>query len=171
MKPPILLKTIFDICFIFSALSLAGVMIMLVVNIFTGIDVPFISIENPSKDVNNLALWILVLLEVVRTGTFLYGLFVLRKLIRSFFRNKLYTRLQIASFNLSGRLICLSVILGAISEFLKKLIVDSRISLNFGLEFSFSSFWIILAFGIFLIFLSKVFENARILKQENDLTV
>ena len=51
------------------------------------------------------------------------------------------------------------------------MILDNRITLNFGMEFSFSSFWIILAFGIFLIFLAKVFQNARQLKKENELTI
>ncbi|MFC6857895.1 DUF2975 domain-containing protein [Zunongwangia atlantica] len=170
MRPPILLKTILDICFIFSAFSLVVFLISLIITFSTGTDL-FVSIEKPPEDLNNFALWGLILIEVIKTFAFVYGLYVLRKLIRSFFGNKLYTKLQIASLNLSGRLICLSVILGAVSEFFKKMIVDSRIELNFGLEFSFSSFWIILAFGIFLIFLSKVFTNARQLKQENELTI
>lgn len=171
MRPPILLKTILNIYFIFSAFSLIVFLISLIIIFFTGTDLPFVSIENPPQNINKFALWRLILTEVIKTFTFVYGLYVLRKLIRSFFRKKLYTKLQIASLNLSGRLICLSVIFGAISEFLKRIIVDSRISLNFGMELTFSSFWIILAFGIFLIFLSKVFENARLLKQENELTI
>jgi hypothetical protein len=35
----------------------------------------------------------------------------------------------------------------------------------------FGSFWFILAIGLFFIFLSKVFENAKKLKEENELTV
>ena len=171
MRPPILLKTILDICFIFSAFSLVVFLISLIITFSTGKDLSFVSIEKPPEDLNNIALWGLILIEVIKTCAFVYGLYVLRKLIRSFFGNKLYTKLQISALNLSGRLICLSVILGAVSEFFKRMIVDSRIELNFGLEFSFSSFWIILAFGIFLIFLSKVFANARQLKQENELTI
>ena len=171
MRPPILLKTILDICFIFSAFSLVVFLISLIITFSTGTDLSFVSIEKPPENINNFALWGLILIEVIKTCAFVYGLYVLRKLFRSFFGNKLYTKLQIASLNLSGRLICLSVILGAVSEFLKAMIMDSRISLNLGIELSFSSFWIILAFGIFLIFLSKVFANARQLKQENELTI
>ncbi|WBL22631.1 DUF2975 domain-containing protein [Zunongwangia sp. HRR-M8] len=146
-------------------------MILLVLAFFTGLDLSFVSVETPPENVNILALWGFALLELVKITAFVYGLYVLRKLIRSFFGNKLFTRFQIASLNLSGRLICLSMFLEAISEFLKKIIIENRIGLFFGMEFSFSSFWIILAFGIFLVFLSKVFENARTLQKENELTV
>ena len=171
MKPPVLLKTILDICFIFSAFSLIAVLLGLIIGLLAGSDISFISTEKIPENMNEFALWGLIILELIKTGAYIYGLYVLRKLIRSFFRNKLYTKLQIASLNLSGRLICLSVILGAVSEFLKKMILANRITLNFGMEFSFSSFWIILAFGIFLIFLAKVFQNARQLKKENELTI
>jgi succinate-acetate transporter protein len=61
--------------------------------------------------------------------------------------------------------------LQGIVNFITPIIIEGEGTVGIKIDFSFGSFWFILAIGLFFIFLSKVFENAKNLKEENELTV
>ena len=104
-------------------------------------------------------------------GLFIYTIYVLSKLIRDFCSGKLFTRFQIASLKIIGQLIILITIFQGIVNFATPLIIKGEGRIGIEIGFSFGSFWFILAIGLFFIFLSKAFENAKKLKEENELTV
>ncbi len=100
-------------------------------------------------------------------AVWIYILFIFKNLIQNLIYGPLFTKLQIASFNLIGQLIIFTSILDALSIIIVEAIFSSRLKV----EFDLFDFWFVIAIGTFLIFLSKIFDKARIMKQENELTV
>ncbi len=171
MKQPILLKTILDICFILLAFSFLGAVIFFTLTLTQGESFYPITVNgNVLTEFTPLTI-ILVSAELIIGGLILYTVFILRKLVRNFLKGKLFTRFQIATLNMVGQLIILITIAQGIIDFLGKILIDSTVGINLGVEFSFGSFWFILAIGLFFIYLSKIFQNAKDLKEENELTV
>ena len=171
MKQPILLKTVLDICFIFLAFTFVASLIGTAVGFYTNefpinIEIGGNSAHNPSITTVSL-----LIIKVVVSGLVLFTIYLLRQLVRNFFKGKLFNNYQIAALNLIGQLIILSTLLGTITDFLSDLLLSDSARLGFYFDFSFGSFWFILALGLFFIYLSKIFDNARKMKEENELTV
>ena len=73
-----------------------------------------------------------------------------------------------------GRLSIIVAFLDPMISFVHNLLAEDYENINISLKFGgegFSSFWFVLALGLFFLYLGKIFENARILKEENELTV
>lgn len=171
MKQPILLKTILDICFIFLAFTFIASLIATILGFYTdefsiNIEIAGNSTINPSFTTISL-----LILKVVVSGLILFTIYLLRQLVRNFFKGKLFNNYQIDALNLIGQLIILSTLLGTITDFLSNLLITDSARLGLYFEFSFGSFWFVLALGLFFIYLSKIFDNARKMKEENELTV
>lgn len=97
----------------------------------------------------------------------IYIIYILRKLVISLDSGNLFTKFQCTGFSLVGQLIIWLVILSAVVEFVLKLFFVSRLEV----ETSFPDFWLFLALGTFFIVLSQVFDKARLMREENELTV
>ncbi|PTX44743.1 Protein of unknown function (DUF2975) [Christiangramia gaetbulicola] len=97
----------------------------------------------------------------------IYVVYILRKLVVSLNTGRLFTKFQSAGFNLIGQIIIWLVVISSISDFILKLILNSR----FEVKASFPDFWLFLAVGSFFIALGQVFEKARLIREENELTV
>jgi hypothetical protein len=171
MKAPILLKNILDICFIFLSLTYVVSFTIFIISIFTGIDGWPIELNgNIIHDLLPAGIF-LILAEFIIGGLTLYTLYLLKKLVRNFLKGRLFTKFQIASLNLIGQLIVVITIAHGLTAILGNIILESKARIGITMDLSFGSFWFILAIGLFFIYLSKVFENARGLKKENELTV
>jgi len=170
MRPPVLLKTILDICFILLIISYGSL-------IFTYLGMLFFDFQFPIEINNNITTeftWkttMIVLANVIVSGISIYIIYLLRKLIRSFFKEEIFSRLQISLFNLIGQLIVLCTIAQFLIDFFANLILENRAKLSFTLDSAFDSSLFILALGLFFIYLGKLFSKSRELKQENELTV
>lgn len=171
MKPPILLKTILDICFFVLLISLISSIGLLLSYIFSTSGSFPIYFNNHTIVKITMPKLTLLFLAISQAGIFLYSVYILRKVVRNFFKKKLFTLLQITGLKLAGRLIVLASILNAIVSFLSPLILESNLKLGFEIESNFGSFWMQLAMGLFLILLSESFTKAKSLKEENELTV
>lgn len=171
MKPPIILKTILDICLFFSAISLITSISFFILELYSGEDFTEISVNGIEITELSTSIIILILGEFLVAALFIYTIYILRKLIRNFFKGKLFTVYQIASLKLIGYLIILSTLCQGIINFLAPILLTQRAEFRVELDLKFGSFWFILAIGLFFTFLSKVFENAKNLKEENELTV
>jgi NADH:ubiquinone oxidoreductase subunit K len=171
MKPPILLKIILDICLFFLIIGLISSVSIFVFQLVTGDKIATININGIETEDFNTPVLILISIEILIAALFIYTIYILRKLIRNFFKGKLFTVFQIASLKLIGQLIILSSACQGIINFVGPIIIKDEIKFGVGVDFSLGSFWFILAIGLFFIFLSKVFENAKNLKDENELTV
>lgn len=171
MKQPILLKTILDICFILLALSFFSAVGIFIIALITNPDFYPIHVHDRVLSEFTPATIIFIIAELIIGGLVLYTVYILRKLIRSFLKGKLYTRFQIATLNLVGQLILVITLGQAFTTFMGKILIEIKAEVALGVDFSFGSFWFILAIGLFFIYLSKIFENAKKLKEENELTV
>lgn len=171
MKQPLLLKTILDICFIFLALTFFGAVVIFVITVM--VNPEFFPIEVNDRILSEYTPTTVILLtaELAIGGLILYTVYILRKLVRSFLKNKFFTSFQIATLNLAGQLIVVITLLQGFTDFLGKLFVEAKAHIAIGMDLSFGSFWFILAIGLFFIYLSKIFKNAKLLKEENELTV
>ncbi|WPY98480.1 DUF2975 domain-containing protein [Christiangramia sp. OXR-203] len=171
MKPPILLKTILDICFFILLISLIASMGIILSHLFlTSEGMPIYLNDHIIGEITMPKI-ILLILAIFQAGIFLFSVYTLRKVVHNFFKKRLFTSIQITGLNLAGRLIVLASILDAIVSFSSNLILESNLKLRFGIESTFGSFWLQLAMGLFLILLSKSFEKAKSFKEENKLTV
>ena len=171
MKPPILLKTILDICFILLLLTFLSASILFIIMLVVGDS--FVPINLNDRIISELTPVSITLLfiELLIAGLLVYTIYILRKLVRNIFKGKLFTRYQATSLNLIGQLIILITLAQSFTEFMARLFLESEMGLVMELDLSFISFWFVLAIGLFFIYLSKIFENARLLKEENELTV
>ncbi|PKD21861.1 hypothetical protein APR41_02465 [Salegentibacter salinarum] len=113
------------------------------------------------------ALYTSLAYELSSSGVWIYILYLFKNLMKDLIFRPLFTSLQIASFKLIGQLIILITIVDALSIFVFKTIFQGRLELSFELF----DFWFVIAIGLFLIFLSQIFDQARIIKEENELTV
>ncbi|MCY2686287.1 DUF2975 domain-containing protein [Salinimicrobium sp. TH3] len=171
MKQPILLKTILDICFILLALTFFGAVVIFILALIMSPDFYPIEVNDRILSEFTPVTIILVTSELAIGGLVLYTVYVLRKLVRSFFKGKLYTRFQIAALHLVGQLIVIITLAQAFTDSTGKMLIEAKADIAVGINFSFGSFWFVLAIGLFFMYLSKIFRSAKILKEENELTV
>jgi len=113
------------------------------------------------------ALYTFLTYGLLSGAVWIYILYLSKNLMQSLIFSPLFIKLQIASFKLIGQLIIFMTILDALSIMVIKAIYNSRLEI----EFDIFDFWFMIAIGSFLIFLSNIFDKARIMKQENELTV
>lgn len=113
------------------------------------------------------ALYTFLTYGLLSGALWIYIIYIFKNLIQNLIFGPLFTKFQIASFKLIGQLIIFMTILDETSIMVVKAIFNSRLEI----EFDIFDFWFVIAIGTFLIFLSKIFNKARILKQETELTV
>ena len=170
MKPPILLKSILDITFILLIFSFAGLILTYLGMLFFDFTFP-IEINDHVAEEFTWKTIIIILANVIVSGISIYIIYLLRKLIRSFFKEEIFSRLQISLFNLIGQLIIFCTIAQFFIDFFANLILESRAKLGFTIDSAFDSSLFILALGLFFIYLGKLFAKSRELQEENELTV
>ncbi len=168
-KAPVLLKTILDIIFILLMVGLITYIIITPILLFSGTDFS-IKISNIEIHKLTFTVSILIILNLILYTGFVFLIYRLRKLLRLFFRKKLFSSRQTRDLNLIGKLIVMLSIGKALLNFLLKFLLENNLDLSIKTAYL-DSLWFSLAIGLFFIYLSKVFENARILKEENDLTI
>ena len=125
---------------------------------------------NSSKNISVFsreALFTILTYSLIAGFFWIYILKLIRKLMDSLMTGLLFTRFQIAAFKFIGQLLILFTILDSIITFIFTIIFKQNIEINL----TFSDFWLLIAIGLFLIFLSKIFERGRVYKEENQLTI
>lgn len=163
-----LLKGILSIALFFSTL-LWFIFLIILVGIVLGVDGGY-GLHRVAEDFDlssKAAKLALVTYILAGYAGIIYIIYILRKLVISLDSGNLFTKFQSTGFNLVGQLIIWLVIISSIAEFAMKLFFASRLEV----ETSFPDFWLFLALGVFFIVLSQVFEKARLMREENDLTV
>lgn len=162
------LKAILNIALFFSGLLWMAFLFILA-GIFLGFEGNY-GLENIAEDLDltsKTTKIILVTYILIGYAVIIYIIYILRKLISSFSSGKLFTRFQCAGFRLVGQLIIWLIVLSTIFEFGLRIFLASR----FKIKTEFPDFWLILALGAFFMVLGQVFEKARTIREENELTV
>ena len=171
MKPPIILKTILDILFllvIFGTIIFISLVGMFVWN--SDGSFPFRVNDNLITTLNGEAYTVLGFVLASRI-LFIYTVYKFKYLVRLFFKGRFLNKEQVKLTRIIGQLIIIVAILDTVPGVIYQTFFEqSPRRVNYGLA-SVDSFWFIIAMGLFFMFLSKIFENARIMKEENDLTI
>lgn len=170
IRPPILLKTILDILFWILLIKLIISFGLTLVTVFTDTPQALTPEEYGSME-STTATFTALSIKLILSGIFVYIVYILRKIVRSFFRRKLFTPVQISGLNLAGQLIILVSLGEAALDFFVRLYTTNNARIGLQVEESFGSFWFSLALGMFFILLSKSFRYAKTLKEEQDLTI
>lgn len=173
MKPPSSLKTIVDISYIILLIKwIIGLLIFTDilfggrVKLFAG----YIS-ESFSMAESKTATIIFFAIQLLVSALFIYAVYLIRRLIKNFNTGKLYTNYQISGLKLTGQLIIVVTVVNGLLEFLYEALFKNHFGISLNFENGFGSFWFVIAIGLFFIYLSRIFANARQLREENELTV
>jgi len=173
MKPPKFLKLIINVSYFLLALDLILSSLCYIYFLFGG-SVKLESLEyitTVQNEESRIAAIVLFTLEIIYSIILFYTVFIIRKLIKDFEREKLYTKIQITGLNLAGKLLVGVFILQFIADFFTSIILDNRLKISLSFENDLGSPWLLIAIGLFLIYLSKIFNNSARLQLENELTV
>jgi len=173
MKPPKFLKLIINVSYFLLALDLILSTLCYIYFLFGG-GVKLESLEyitTVQNEESSIAAIVLFTLEIIYSIILFYTVFIIRKLIKDFEREKLYTKIQITGLNLAGKLLVGVFILQFIADFFTSIILDDRLKISLSFENDLGSPWLLIAIGLFLIYLSKIFNNSARLQLENELTV
>ena len=125
---------------------------------------------NNSKNISVFsrgALFTILAYALIAGYFWIYILKLIRNLMDSLMTGSLFTRFQIAGFKLIGQLLILFTIIDSIITFIFTIIFTQHMKINL----TFSDFWLLIAIGLFLIFLSNIFKRGRLYKEENQLTI
>ena len=169
-RPPLFLKGILEVMFILLIVGLvAGAVTTVYLLLFQREEISFNVLEYTIDYMDPLTVS-LVVFQVLLKALFAYLIYLFRNLIREFSKDEMYNQYQIDLIRKIGRLIIGLSIGKALLGFLAGLILGDSAKVDLQVEFL-DSFWFTLALGLFFVYLSKIFENAKILKEENELTV
>ncbi|WP_198029914.1 DUF2975 domain-containing protein [Christiangramia salexigens] len=113
------------------------------------------------------ALITILLYELIMIGFWIYLFRLIKNLMDSLTSKSIFTKFQISSFKLIGQLIILLKVIDTLFAFLFDIIFKDRVRF----KIDFVDFWLIIALGLFFIFISQIFNRARPYKEENELTV
>lgn len=165
IQPPILLKTILDILYILLIISIISSLILFILSVIFVEKIPF-SVKINEYEIEEFSTGIIfgISLEFIISGIFIYIIYILRKVVRSFFKQKLFTTLQISGLKLIGQLIIIARLAETVLTFVMKLILENKAAVGINIDSSFDSLWFTLALGLFLFYsqnLSAMPENCR----------
>lgn len=173
MKPPRLLKAVMNFAFL-------GIIFSYVALIFITVDAVFfngylpVAIEGvPMKDMDiNFNLILILFLRLVITTIFFLSFYFLWRLIYSLIEDELFNARQVRLFRKIGLFTIIGIIGLLLLKILAGYLIDNnlRISTEIGYSFEYGQLPK-LVIGLFFLFLSRIFDNARKLKEDNQLTV
>lgn len=171
MKTPLLLKNILDFCFylliLFSFVLTAGI----IYNWYNPDDLFPVKINEEIIDSFNLEIIFKLILLYIFIFLFMFSIYFLRKLVNNFTNNEIFSAEQELYLRNIGIIILCYTVLSSLIPLIVDLFLKEKMTFYIGFTAGFGSFWFLLALGLFFIYLSKVFRNARLLKEENDYTV
>ena len=169
MKPPLILKTILDIVFFFGILGLFAPFLILLFSL-TENPIPIEINGRTVSDFTYLTIGLIAVNYLISIFS-VYIIYLIRKLVRSFFKNKFFTKQQISLLNITGKLIIICSVAQIFINFFSTVILEGKARVGISVGVTFDNFLFVIAIGLFFIYLAKLFDNARIAKEENELTV
>lgn len=172
IQPPVLLKTILDISYILLIISILSSLVLFILTLIFSEKIPF-AVKVNQYEIEKFSAGIIfgMSLKFIISGIFIYIIYLLRRVVRSFFKRKLFTALQISGLKLIGQLLIAGSLAEMALDFVMKLTIENTAEVGINIDGSFDSLWFTLAMGLFFILLSKSFSYAGKLQDENELTV
>ena len=165
-----ILKTVLDLFWFFTLISIAGMLIFIPFYLFSSdIDIP-IKIKGKEILADTILAKIVVFVNIISGLLFFYSIYLLRKLVGLFQKTKIFNDEVIRLFNLIGKLVIASSIISTTSLFIYNAVERNHLglSLDFG---SYDSFLISISLGLFFMVISEIFKIAKNMKEDSDLMI
>ena len=171
MKKIYQLKSILDVVIVFSMVvmivGLLGLLYGLVTGKMTKMNVTIGG--HPIEDFN-ATLAIVTILMAIGYGLFIYSIYELKKLIAMFVRKEFFTDLSVKSLKAVGVSMLVSSVFIMVPTYIYSLLNDATIHLSMStIRPESMAFSIIIS--LFFIILSYIFNEAKIIKDENELVI
>jgi hypothetical protein len=163
-----ILKSIIDIFWIFSMISIP-IIIFLFGFVFFTEDISAFNIKINGLKIETTTIVTKVILAVMLVSYLLliYCLYLFKKSLRYFQKLKIFDDLVIDNFNRIGVFLIISSILTVGSSIVYNALYQKKLSLEIG----FSPFILMLSLGFFFMVLSEIFKISKNMKEENELTI
>lgn len=171
MKPPVLLKATLNILLYLLILgTISYTFLVVILKHIPHESLPFRINEKSINFLNPIEYYIIGLTIFSRI-ILIYTLIKFKKLISLFFKREFFTLDSIKITNIIGKTILVVAVFNTVPTFIYSTFFEQNPrTVNYDFA-SINSFWFTLTIGFFFIFLSKIFQNAKTLKEENELTV
>ncbi|MEY8849883.1 DUF2975 domain-containing protein [Psychroserpens sp. XS_ASV72] len=169
MKTVKLLKTCIDIYYYFVMIAMVLGLLTLPILLFTTGSYEVNLFDSQTVDIGHLGTLktlVLIVLMLVIFGVYFYTIRLIKKTVDVMSKGNYFSDYVIANFSRIGKLFIICAIGFSLIRFAFRLIVSSTFS--FGIN---TAFFILLIMGLFMMFLSEAFNQAKRLKNENDLTI
>ncbi|MAZ73999.1 MAG: hypothetical protein CMC70_12720 [Flavobacteriaceae bacterium] len=171
MKKNMVLKNLIDLLFILMVPGILGFIFILPFGMFNN-TIGNVSV-NGYEDVMNLPFfyWVAVIIGMFTYSMMLFALWFLKKSARFFMDNNLLKEPVSRNLNKSGLFFIITAV-GAMGSYMAIWIAsfdDSGVSLQYGSNLFIPLFLAII--GLFFKMVANTLTNARLLKEENDLTI
>lgn len=172
MKKLQILKTVLDLFWFFSIIAIVGMLLFIpfmFINKEILIDVP-IKINGERIKIIDLTTKIILTFFVFAYCFFVYGIFLLRKILKLFSKRIIFDNVVIQLLNKIGISFLIASLFSSIPLFIYNLTHKNNYpDVEFG--GGFSSFLFTASLGLFFMVLSEVFSVAKNMKEENELTI
>jgi len=170
MKSLNLLKTLIELFLFFSVLGGLAVIVVVPLKLINPeLDIP-ISIKGVEVTGGDWLSLLVIILAAIGAAFFIYAIFMLRKVLQLFLQNEIFTDTVISHFKVIGRCIITSGVLTSVPMFFYNMIQRN----NLGIEFTsggFDSLLLSVSLGLLFIVIGEIFQMAKNLQEENELTV
>jgi hypothetical protein len=169
MKKLYVLRTLIDFAFYISCFTLFFVVTFVPLALlgYAG-EIP-IKLKGEAVFIADWPTKLILVFAGISTLIFIYCIYLLRVTVKFFIKRDLFNDVVIRNFNLIGVCIIVSTLSFVIPMFVYNLTQKNKYELSF--DSGFDSPLLVGSLGLFFMILSEVFQTAKKLKEENDLTL
>ena len=170
MKSLNLLKSLIDLFLLFSVIGAIGAIILVPVKLLNPeFDIP-IKIKDVEVTGGDWLSLVVVVCSAIGAFFFVYSIFTLRKVLQLFLRNEIFNETVIKYCKVVGKCIIASALLNAIPMFFYNMVQRNHLGIEFNAG-GFDSLLLSVSLGLLFIVIGEIFQKAKNLKEENELTV
>ena len=172
MKKIYQLKTVLDLVIVFSMIVIGVSIFGLLYGLFTGntITKMNITIGDQKIDQVDTALTIVIAFMVAGYGLFIYSIYQLKKLVGVFVKKEFFTDFSVKTLRTIGVSMLASSIFILLPAYMYAILNDATIHMKMS-SISTESMAFSIIISLFFIILSYIFNEAKIIKDENELVI
>ena len=169
MKSLQILRALVDVFLfysVFGALAALIVVPMMIIDPTAEIPITIKGIEIVGKDWLSI---LVIILGAISAFFFVYAIFILRRVLILFQQNEIFTDKVIVYFRTIGKYIIISTLLSSLPLFFYNVINRGNIKIEF--SGGFDSMLLSISLGLLFIVIAAIFSRAKVMKDENEITV
>lgn len=169
MKKLNLLKTLLDLFYFFTLLTVVLITVFGIMALFGDEAIP-LKIKGEEITVSGWSEKLLVVILMISFFCFIYAILLLRKVVGYFVKREIFDEKVIENLNKIGKFLIAAALLQNIPLFVYKMVVRNHVGFEFGID-GFDSLLLAVGLGLFFMVLSEVFKIAKNFKEDSELSV